>query len=214
MTARRPDIVPIPPPQIHAPEDTIEAALRRLSAGPPDERVRLGELVASLDARAYGIVLLLCAVPNLTPGPSIPGFSTVFGLPAMAFGVQMLMGRVQPHLPGALARVRFKRGRLARLLAHALPLVRRIDRLLRPRMTALTRASARPWTGMSCLLLGALLALPLPLFSIAPAFGLLLVAVGLIARDGLVLICGHAVGVGTLGLAAGLAVAARRFLGW
>ena len=48
------------------------------------ERVTLGELVALLGNRSFGLLLLLFALPNLVPLP--PGSSTVFGLPLLLLG--------------------------------------------------------------------------------------------------------------------------------
>ena len=206
----RPDTVndakiePIPlKPGSTAPEHTIEAVLQRLCAG-TDARISLGELLAKLDSRAYGFVLLLLAAPNLTPGPSIPGFSTVFGLPAIVFAVQMLLGHRQPWLPARLARITLPRQRLANLITRALPTIMRVDRMLRPRLPALTGRTGQRLTGLSCLVQGALLTLPIPIFSIAPALAILLIAIGMIGRDGLVAALGHGTGVAIIGTTVGL----------
>lgn len=196
------------------PEESIKTVLRRLATRPDAERVSLAELIADLDTRAYGFVLLLCTVPNLTPGPSLPGFSTVFGLPAIAFAVQMILGRPQPWLPHRLARITVSRPRLERLIERALPLVDRADNLLRPRFSSLTHGPGRLWLGLSCLLQGVLLALPVPVFSMVPAFALMLLALGLIARDGAFVLLGHLTGLAGFALGIGLAVAAARLLGW
>jgi hypothetical protein len=210
-----PHIRPTPlKPGTDAPEDTIEAVLRRLGHGAPDERVTLGELVASLDHRAYGFVILLLAVPNLTPGPSLPGFSTVFGIAAIVVAVEMTLGRTQPSLPRFLARISVGRARLAGMIARALPLIVRIDRILRPRLTAVWRVGGHRWTGLAALLQAVLLALPVPVYSMAPACALLLMALGLIARDGAALALGHLAGLASFGLAVALAVAAAQLLGW
>jgi hypothetical protein len=75
------------------PADTIAEALRQLGDGPPEEPVTIGQLVAQLDARAQSLVLLLLAAPNLTPGPSMPGFSTIFGVPVCIVAFEMMLAR-------------------------------------------------------------------------------------------------------------------------
>jgi hypothetical protein len=180
------------------PSESIVAALLRLGEGPPDVDVTIEELVASLDSRAFGFVVLLMALPNLTPGPSMPGFSTIFGVPACIVAAQMVLGRSQLWLPHWLGKRAVSRGRVARVIGHAIPMVRRIEKVLKPRLPLLTRSIIGRWTGIGCLAAGVMLALPIPVFSMAPAFALILLSLGLLARDGAMLLLGHAAVVGSL----------------
>lgn len=195
------------------PSDSIVAALLRLGEGPPDIAVTIEELVASLDSRAVGFIVLLMALPNLTPGPSMPGFSTIFGVPVCIVAAQMTLGRVRLWLPHWIGKRAISRGRVARVIGHAIPMVRRIEKLLRPRWPLLTQSIIGRWTGIGCLTAGVLLALPIPVFSMAPAFALVLLSLGLLARDGIMLILGHAAVIGSLIGFAFLVWAALEILG-
>lgn len=195
------------------PSDSIVAALLRLGEGPPDIPVTVEELVASLDSRAFGFVVLLMALPNLTPGPSMPGFSTIFGVPVCIVAAQMALGRSRPWLPHWIGKRAISRGRVARVIGHAIPMVRRIEKLLKPRWPLLTQSIIGRWTGVGCLAAGVLLALPIPVFSMAPAFALVLLSLGLLARDGIMLILGHAAVIGSLIGLAFLVWAALEVLG-
>ncbi len=205
-----------------APE-SISAVLRRLGrpSADPDRKdaaatntVTLGELIDGLDRRAYGLVLLLLAAPNLTPGPSIPGFSTAFGVPLCFIAAQMVLGRTRPWLPRRLARIALSRPRVAALIERALPLIVRVEYVLRPRLVWLTGPFMARWLGTALVVLGAMLSLPIPVYSMLPALAILLVAFGLLAHDGLAVVIGLGAGLialGALGLLAWLAIAA---LGW
>jgi hypothetical protein len=174
------------------PSDSIVAALLRLGEGPPDVDVTIEELVASLDSRAFAFVVLLMALPNLTPVPSMPGFSTIFGIPVCIVAAQMTLGRTRLWLPHWIGKRAISRGRVARVIGHAIPIIRRIEKVLRPRWPLLTANIIGRWTGIGCLTAGILLSLPIPIFSMAPAFALVLLALGLLARDGAILVVGHA----------------------
>jgi hypothetical protein len=208
-----PEFTPVPLPKgEHAPEDSIEAVLRRIGSHSEEERLTLGEILDSLDHRVYGFVLLLLAAPNFTPGPSMPGFSTILGLPAIAMAAQMMLGRKRPWLPAWLARLSMKRRTFARMIAKALPAIARLDRLLRPRLVWLVNLTGHRWTGAAALVQALLLALPLPFYPMAPAASLVLMALGMIARDGFMLALGHAAGLGALGLGIALIFAAQELL--
>lgn len=190
--------------------DTILAVLRRLGQGPQDERATLGELVARLDERGHALVLLLLAAPNLTPGPSMPGFSTIFGVPLCIVAFEMILGRRQLRLPGFLARIAIPRRRIAGFVVRLEPLLRRIERVLRPRGPALEGRAAERGIGVACLVLSVLLTLPIPIFSLLPAAALIVVALGLLTRDGLAVIFGLGLGLVACAILIGLVVAADR----
>ena len=197
-----PEIIPSPLPKgEHAPEDSIVTVLRRIGTHSDHERLTLGEILDSLDHRAYGFVLLLLAAANFTPGPSMPGFSTLFGLPASAMAVQMVLGWSRPWLPPRLARLSMPRQRFIATVTKALPVIARLDRVLRPRLTRLATLTGHRWTGAAALLQALLLCVPLPFYPMAPAAALVLMSLGMIARDGLMLALGHVAGVAALGLA-------------
>jgi hypothetical protein len=178
------------------PADTIAEALRQLGDGPPEEPVTIGQLVAQLDARAQSLVLLLLAAPNLTPGPSMPGFSTIFGVPVCIVAFEMMLGRPHLRLPGFIARRPYTRGRVAAFVARLTPLLRRFEAVLKPRLPEL--AGSRRLVGTVCFVLGLLLLFPIPVFSLLPAFVILVIALGRLAQDGLVIAVGLGLTVLTL----------------
>lgn len=199
-----------------APE-TISALLHRLASAPgggrPPEHVSLGELVASLETRAFGIVLMLLAIPNLTPGPTIPFFSTFFGLPLIFVAGQMMLGYQAPWIPERLARVLIPRRRLSETIAAALPRLRRVEHILKPRLRRLAGPAMSRAVGALGIVLGLLLTLPIPLYSMLPAFAVLLVAFGLLAHDGLAVVLGAAMAAIAVAALVGLIWLARAAIG-
>ncbi len=173
--------------------DTILAALRQLGDGPPDEEVSVGTLVRRLDARAQSLSLFLLAAPNLTPGPSIPGFSTIFGVPLCIVAFEMMLGRPHLRLPGFIARRTFQRRKVAAFIDRLTPLLLRFERLLKPRWPRFAASSRQ--VGAACFFLGILLTFPIPIFSLLPAMVILVIALGRLARDGLVVASGLALGL-------------------
>lgn len=192
--------------------ETIVEVLRRLGQGAEGERATLGELVAELDVRGHPLVLLLLAAPNLTPGPSIPGFSTIFGVPLCVVSFEMILGRRRLRLPGILARISIPRQRIASFILKLEPILHRVERVLKPRRPALDGEGTMRALGVACLILSVLLTLPIPVFSLLPATALVIVALGLFARDGLAVLCGLGLGLIACAILAGIVVAARQAL--
>ena len=125
--------------------------------------------------------MLLFALPNVLPAP--PGLSGVLGLPLLYLSVQMMLGRV-PWLPGFIGDRAMPRDRFAQLVERLGPLLARAERLLRPRWSILVSHGAERVLGALCLVLAAVLALPIPFGNMLPAFAICLIALGILERDG------------------------------
>lgn len=192
--------------------DSIAATLRQLGDGPADDEVTVGEMMARLEARGHSLALLLLAAPNLTPGPSIPGFSTLFGVPLCIVAYEIMIGRPHLRLPGFIARRSIRRGRVATFVGHLARILHRFEKILRPRWHEL--ADHRGWVGGACLLLGVLLTLPIPVYSMLPAAAVLVIALGRLARDGVVIALGFALAAASLVALAGLVWLAGAALDW
>jgi len=173
-------------------------ALQNAVAGDPDTRVSLGELIAALETRGYGLLLFLFAVPNLTPGPSLPGFSTIFALPLALVAIQMEMGVAHPRLPGFLAKRAISRMRAQSVVAYLQPMLARVEKLVRPRAAFLVGPVAKRWIG-AVVLLQDLLLVPLPLLPMIPSLALVVLSLALAAEDGVAVAVGLAACAVSLG---------------
>lgn len=192
--------------------ESIAASLRRLVEETEGEETSWGELLARLGSRGYGFAMMLLAAPNLTPGPSLPGFSTIFGIPMLAIAVGMLAGAPTPRVPGILAARKVSRERLARFMSKVIPIAAKADRALQPRWFAvvdMTRVN-----GIWFALLAILLILPFPFVSLVAATAALLIALGLIAEDGLAIVAGQVLAVVSVGLYAVFGWLALAALDW
>ncbi len=170
----------------------LAAAFARAVDGPDDVKATLGEMVAKLESRGYGVLLFLFAAPNLTPGPSLPGFSTIFALPLALIAAQMALGIASPKLPGFLARLGVARPRARAIVAYLAPMLNRVETLLRPRLPVLVAPPMRRFIGAVAIVEAILLMIPLPFLPLIPSFAMTVVALGLMARDGVAVAIGLA----------------------
>ena len=82
------------------------------------------------------------------------------------------------------AAVSFERGLFQSLAAKSAAVLVRLERGLRPRWPALTGPAAEPMLGAVIVILGIVLALPIPFGNQPPAFAITLIALGLLEHDG------------------------------
>jgi len=177
------------------------------------ERLLLGELLDGLHERAFGIAMALLVLPNCLPMPGIPYMSTLTGLPILMLAVQLMLGRDEPWLPRRIVRWGVSRAWLARLWRRVRPGVARVERHLRPRLLRLTAPRCERMLAAVIALLAFILALPIPAGNLLPAWGILLLALGITERDGRVVIAGLAMSFVALCWIAVLAVAGSYLAG-
>ena len=195
----------------------------------PDARRRLSEMLAAIandpdrdwitvadvrDAvgdRAFGALMFVFAAPNVLP-VNMPGVSAVLGLPLLFLALQLMFGVAVPWLPKALVQRTMRRQAFARVMRHAVPWIRRAERLLRPRLTALASGPFERVIGLACVLLAVVLILPVPFANVGPAFAVCVLAFALLERDGLATLAGLVIGAASVAVAWGVILAIAKAL--
>jgi hypothetical protein len=151
------------------------------------ERISTGDLLAALGDRAIGALLFIFAFPNVLPTP--PGTSAILGAPLLFLAAQLAFG-LQPWLPAIITKRSMSRDDFQTLIRRIGPWLARAEKLLKPRMSSLALPPMEYLIGLVCLLLAALLVLPIPLGNMLPALAISLIALGVLERDGLWVLAG------------------------
>ncbi len=168
---------------------STRALVDRLAHGDPDGSVTFGELLDQFSERAWGLFLLLALLPNFIPIPV--GVGAISGALVVLIGVQLLFHVEHPWLPPFLARREIQRHTLVRFRNRLDKWLGRIEKLVKPRWQGvLDNKFGHAFSGLMLIVLGGILALPIP--GTNYVFGALLLgySLALIERDGkLMLIC-------------------------
>lgn len=188
------------------------AKLRRLGR---DRPVTLAEAAELFAERSALLLLLFLGLLGLMPSPGLPlGFLTGSLIVTVAGGMLLALLLRRDHgqapLPAVLARRELSSSFLDRFLRYTIPGLRRLERHFRPRLTWMLGG-----LGLALALLGIMvqaigLALPIPFANAPFAVGIILIALGLLTRDGLGVLAGQALGVISTGVCVGLGLAAWR----
>ncbi len=166
----------------HSTEAGTRALLDSFAIGDPDEVLRLRELLAGLGRRSFGMLLFLATLPAFIP---IPIGGAISGPLVVLIGAQLLIGMRRPWLPKFLAERGPHRHALARFDRVISRWLGRLEKVVRPRLLRLLdHRAAAVLTGLLLVLLGLLLALPIPLTNYIFGGLLLLFALALLERDG------------------------------
>lgn len=163
-----------------------------------NETISVEEIKNALHERGFGVLLAIAALPLCLPVPVPPGYTTFFSIPLFIFSVQMMWGMQAPWVPKWLAEKRIQKERLEKLIEKGAPWLRKIESYLHPRLTYI---SVRAWEriiGIFAFIFSVSIALPIPLTNFPPGWGILIMSLGLLSKDGLTIIVGMI--VGTIGV--------------
>lgn len=146
-----------------------------------------------LQDRAFALLIVLLGLPNCLPMP--PPIPLVCGLLLALVAIQLIFGRDAPWLPRQLLNRSIASKDVERAVSRAMPAFRKLERFSRPRMTFLDTPLAMRAMGAIILVmsLGLLFAPPF-VGQIPLGLAVCLVGLGLVERDGLVIIGGLVIG--------------------
>lgn len=153
--------------------------------------VTLREVIVVLQGRAYTLLMLLLSLPFLLPVP-LPGLSTLLGLVIAAIALRLTLGQ-KPWLPDRLLDRELPPKFFPSLLAGARRVLRFLEVMLKPRQLWLTASPLFVQLHAFIILVAALLLLlPLPPgTNFPPAVCIVIMAGGLLERDGRFILAGY-----------------------
>lgn len=137
--------------------------------------------------------MLIFAAPNVLPLPL--GTSAVLGAPLVFLAVQLALNQARPWLPKLMTQRSMSRIKFAAVNRRATPWLVKAEKLLKPRLSFLTRRPFEQCIGLICLLLAVILFLPIPFGNNLPALAICLFAFALLERDGLAAMIGVVVAI-------------------
>lgn len=185
--------------------DKIEQVLkshRAQNSGADSDTISLGALTDGMEERAFGLLLLLLALPCGLPFVYL--LPQLVALPMLLLVAQMAMGRRSPWLPERLRSRNLPIDRFLNVVAMARKYAGWLEKLAHERISWLTSSSTTRIVGALLLIPCASILVPLPLTNTVPGIAVALAAVGLIERDGLFVL---------LGIVGGLIWVALLFIG-
>jgi len=185
------------------PARRLSEMLTELANDPSRETISIADIRDAMGDRAFGALMLVFALPNALP-VNAPGVSTVLGAPLLFLAAQLILGFKAPWLPAFVMRRSLRRESFARAMGVAVPWIRRLEKLLKPRLQLLASSWAERAVGLVCAVLAIVLMLPIPFANMPPAVAICVMAMALLERDGLATLAGLALAAGALSIASGV----------
>ncbi|KFI30637.1 protein exod [Haematobacter massiliensis] len=162
--------------------------------------ITLRALMEDMGEQGLLLICAIAALPFLIP-VSIPGVSTVFGAAIILIAIAVTLNRM-PWLPRKVLDREIATEKLKPALERGVNIVERINRFIKPRLYAMTEGGlVTRINALAIAVSGLLLMAPfgfVPFSNTLPGVAVLLLALGMIQRDGLVVIGGYVMMFGTM----------------
>jgi hypothetical protein len=145
--------------------------------------VSVGDLMMQFQRRSFGGVLLILALLAM-----VPGISVFAGIAMVVPAFQLFMGLPAPVFPNFIQQRQVGVASLQKWGVMISRGVERLETLVVPRWPSLSNRLARRLIGLVILFLGIVVSIPFPFSNFPPALATICFALGLLERDGLMII--------------------------
>ena len=178
--------------------ERISDALRRLLREANGQAMTVREMVKILHGRGLQFVVILLCLPFLAP-VTIPGISMPFGLAIAISGLRIAFGH-RPWLPEFILNHRISFPVLEKMVHFGCAIYEKVEKVIRSRLHVLLDGPGMGMmVGLAIALSGVFLSLPIPppfpLTNTIPGFAIICLSLGLMERDGVLILCGYALTV-------------------
>ncbi len=162
------------------------------------DSVDLKTVVEGFGNRSFGPIMVLCGLCMMTPLGMLPGIPPAFGVIVIVFAVQLLFRRQTPWMPEVLRRVKIPSDKLSKVQAKVRPVLAKIDAIIRPRLEWATTGPMQVVISLVAIVLSLSFFVlgMVPFGVVAPAAIILLLGLGITARDGVLTLIGLSLSLG------------------
>lgn len=173
---------------------SLNDLLQDLQSHLTGESVTIKTILDEFHERGFGFFLFLIALPAALPVPAI-GLNTIIALPLMILTAQQAIGRNRVWMPLKWQGKSVSTSKIEGFITAARPWIKRLEFFVRPRLSFITQGVFSNIIGVAGFIMALAVAIPLPLTNTVPAFGIAMMAIGVLMRDGLAVIGGMLIGL-------------------
>ena len=170
--------------------------LRELVQGVQSDQISVVALLERVGTRSFGGLIILLAIVGL-----LPGIGLIAGIGMIVIGTQLVLGFVTPRLPRFVQERSLDVDWVKSVCDRTAEQVENIERWAKPRWLVVSRMRGLcQLLGLSVIALGAVVLLPLPMTQLPPGVALVMLSLGLLERDGVLILLGLVIGLAALAL--------------
>lgn len=185
--------------------------LRKIGRKRAGGKTKISEIIEDFHENGILLAMVFFALPVAVPLPYPPGFTTIMGAPLVALSFQMIIGSKKVSLPERVKNYEIKNSLLKTISSKIVPIVEKVEQYVKPRFGFAKSVYCEQFVGVVSMIAALAVTIPLPMTNAIPAAGITIMALGLLNRDGLVILGGFVVAV--LGTAIALSAMIASWIG-
>jgi hypothetical protein len=170
----------------------ISHLIKQLGDDTPTHGIEIREIIERIGQQGLLIVIMILSFPFLLP-VSIPGTSTPFGTLIILICLSMFSTKTL-RLPKKLESIRIRQRHMVMIANRGASILSKIEKWSKPRIYSLTATRTLVNLHLIGIILNAIclmVPLPLPLANAIPAYGIVFMTLGLLRRDGGLIVLGY-----------------------
>jgi len=173
-------------------QSSLPLRLRKAARRLGEQSVAVGELAALQGRAAIGSLLILLALPCMLP---VAGVGTVLGMGLAGLSLGLWRQQEELRLPDRVSGFNMPARWARRVLEIQATMYDLAGRAARPRLPAAFASAAQRATALTVALMAGLIILPIPFGNVLPAIAISLFGLGMVFRDGVLMLLGGLVSV-------------------
>lgn len=181
-------------PQIHKLSDFLKNANDAYCKDGANGTLKFGKVIHDFEEQGCSLLLFLFALPAALPLPAI-GLNFIIALPLLLLTAQQMIGRHRLWFPDSIMEKEISCTKFTGFLEQSIPYVQKIEVLSKPRLPFMTHGFSRRLIGVFGVIMALSVCVPLPLTNTVPSFGIAMMALGVLMRDGLAVLAGALIGI-------------------
>jgi hypothetical protein len=164
--------------------------LKKLGNKESNGKTKISKIMEDFHENGILLAMVFFSLPVAVPLPYPPGFTTIMGLPLIILSIQMIIGSKQVKLPQKINNYEIKNSTLKAISDKVVPIVVTMEKYIKPRTGFAKSVYCEQIVGFICLIAAISVTIPIPMTNAIPALGITIMSLGLLNRDGIVIILG------------------------
>lgn len=158
-----------------------------------EDKITVGEITYGFHEAGLPILIIIFSIPVALPLPAV-GVASVLVIPVIILCIQLIIGRKSAWLPQKIAKKEISMSFLNKAIDKSVPFFKKVEQFLKPRLSIFSNALGEKIVGTACFICSISVLLPIPFSNTVPSMGIVTMAIGLIERDGIIIIGGIIIG--------------------
>ncbi len=185
-------------------ESTLYSVFQAISLKPINESTKILELAESFHENGIMINMIIFSLPLAMPVPYPPGLAILISIFLMILALQAILGYRRVWLPARLLQYEIHNKYLIAFSKKALLVISLARKIVKPKFLFVKSSYCKQLIGFIAFINSIIIMVPIPFGNFLPALGITMMSLGVLNKNGFIIIVGIFMSILGLVIAIGL----------